>query len=261
MDISQFTTLNLNQQPVWTSLQRLTWRQKLALRWPYTRERGKRSDGLFLLVVLVSIGGFILRGLTPTEQNDTLFNFVLMAWMLVSMGPVLLIHYLAQTTLLEMRVDPRFRFATTQDSPGFRLADMYFQHVRRDFEMRWTPELSARVNEWLEGRWDADVASHYVPTQVGSYSGPDLHRWEVAQECMESFAMLELPLPAGFAMACEALLILRRTAYMEALEEEIVMQRDAYNDLRREIAVNECELEALSSTQQVFTFNRGIDAP
>lgn len=263
MNISQLPELNLNGQPVWTSLSRLTWRQKLALHWPYTRERGKevRRDGLVLLAVLVFLGGFILRGLTPTGQNDTLFSFVLTGWLLISVGPVLLVHLLAQTTLRQMCCDPRFRFnSLLYEARSFDLAVLYFQYVHRDDEAEWTPALSARVNEWLEDRWVADVETHYGGVSDGIHPVPLMRRWEAMQECVESFGALRLPLPVGFNEACEERLAALRDEYIQSREDELAMRRDRLHADRVEVAALECEVVALWATQPLVTFNRGVDA-
>lgn len=243
---SEFATLRLGSHPVWTSLRRLTWRQRLALRWPYTNER-QRPDRLLAFALTLITGYFIIRMVTPAELGETTFSVLTITWALVASSLMLLVHYLAQTTLEEMQVDPRFRFATTQDTPGFRLAAMYFLHVARDSTVQWTPELSVRVNEWVEGCWDTDTFRSEI-VRATSPSKPLLSRWKMAQELVKSFAALGLPQPAGFETACQELITSQYREYVRVLRRQLVEQSTQFNDLHARIVESERELEALEDT-------------
>lgn len=258
MHISQLAELNLNGQPVWTSLSRLSWRQKLALRWPYTLERGVsgRGEGLTLFASIVLIVGLVLRGLTPPGLNDTLYSFLLIGWLVLSIGSVLLIHNLAQTTLVQMRHTPSFRFnGMRQDAPSFDLAELYGAYVERDPEATWTPLLQTRVNEWLEERWEADRRFFDGLSASQLYSAPVLLRYDVARECVASFMALRLPLPVGFEEACHRLLDQKRRAYVAALRDEARSRRKEIAALRRQADELEMELDMFMSMHPSLTFH------
>ena len=258
MHISQLAELSFNEQPVWTSLPRLSWRQKLALRWPYTLERGanNRGEGFTLLVIVVFLGGFILRGLTPTGLNDTLYNFLLLGWLVLSVGLPLLVHNVAQATLLQMQESSSFRFADMQrDAPSYDLAELYATYVERDSEAAWTPLEQAYVNEWLEERWEADRQFLNGPSTNQPYSMTALRRYEMAQECMASFVAPHLPYPAGFEEACGRLLVRKRRAYVTALRDEVSLRRKEIAALRRQADELEMELDVFVSTSPPLSFH------
>lgn len=175
-------------EEVWTP-EELTWRQRLALKWPRALDDGAFwSAVIYILAIaavfylLVPIGVVLALG---AQEISVLAPFIVIAILIVCLQLELVIfRSISNREMERMRKNHSFRFDEMQQTPGFKIFRLY-ERVR---EWKLKPTEGREIEDWLRLNWSADV---FDRSEKSSSLVVSKHDYEQTKKRVTSFLALD----------------------------------------------------------------------
>lgn len=240
MNLTTLATLEYRGQPVWTSVQKLNRRQRLALWWPYPKTGSGRAEGATLIAIVWALGALILSGLVPEGSDMIIHSFWPFFWPLLSVGLPVLVHVIVRREFEKMQRDPRFRFPALQDTVHYRLAEWYATCAWDEEAFEFDDRALMALNQWLRQWWEYDYRKGRVEETPLMYRS-DLERALVSLvDHMRYHGM-----PRGFIQECQHEYDVLTARICAELREKLHHNTDELTRLRGENLKLRGELDRL----------------